>query len=163
MITNEFVNLFGAIIAAINTGFLLYFAWKKLKPEVKKIDAEVGSEIVDAANLNLEGAKVSALMLLDRINELRKELDEEKKNRKEEQEQNEKSRREDVEYFRRRIKDLERESRDYRSWAAKLAKQVVEAGQIPAPFIPSTNDSETNLYSIRTDLEEKLSETKPKK
>jgi len=139
---NEIVLLLGGIVAAANTGFLIYFAWKKIKPEVKKIENEGDSEIVDAANLNLEGAKISAQMLLDRINELKGELDAERKVRKE-----------DAEYFRRRIKDLDRESRDYRSWAAKLVKQVVEAGKIPAPFIPSWGESDSNVTAVRTDLE----------
>jgi len=161
---NDIVTLIGGIVAALNTGFLVYFAWKRNKPEVKKLDVEADSEIVDAANLNLEGAKVSASMLLDRINELKGDLDKERQQRKEGMEQAElkraqevatleKARREDADYFRRRIKDLERESRDYRSWAAKLVKQVVEAGKVPIPFIPTFGDSETNLTAIRTDLE----------
>jgi len=132
---------------------MVYSAYKKHKPEIKKIEVEVDSEIVDAANLNLEGAKVSAQMLLDRINELKVDLEAEKKSRKEEQETNERIRRDDIEYFRRRIKDLERESRDYRSWAAKLVKQVVESGQIPVPFLPSTSDSDTKITRPRPDLE----------
>lgn len=164
MTTNDLVTVLGAIVAAINTGFLLYFAWKKLKPEVKKIDIEADSEIVDAANLNLEGAKISASMLLDRINELKGELATETKKRRdgiEQVEQNrrveiaalEKKRSDDARYFRRRIKDLEKDARDYRLWAAKLVKQVVEAGKVPVPFTPSFGESEQGVTSIRVDLE----------
>lgn len=164
MTSNELVTLIGGIIALINAASLVYFAWKKNKPEVKKIENEADSEIVDAANLNLEGAKISAQMLLDRINELKGELEAEKtarrdglalaeKTRKEEISNLEKIRKEDNEYFRRRIKDLERESRDYRSWAAKLVKQVVEAGKIPVPFVPSFGESDINITAIRVDLE----------
>lgn len=150
---NELVALIGAITTALNIGFVGYMAWKKNKPEVKKMDAEAESEIVDAANLNLEGAKISAQMLLDRINELKGELEKEKQRRKDSVAALEKSRREDAEYFRRRIKDLERESRDWKTWAAKLAKQVVEAGKIPAPFVPSIGESDMSITAIRTDLE----------
>jgi uncharacterized protein involved in exopolysaccharide biosynthesis len=147
-----------------NTVWIIYSSWKRNKPEVKKLEIEADSEIVDAANLNLEGAKISAQMLLDRINELKGELDTEKANSRarieqlktsgaEEIARIEKSRKTDADYFRRRIKDLERESRDYRSWAAKLVKQVVEAGKVPVPFVPSFGESETGMTAIRTDLE----------
>jgi predicted RNase H-like nuclease (RuvC/YqgF family) len=161
---NETVTIIGGIIAAINGASLVYFAWKKLKPEVKKMEGEAESELQEAANLNLEGAKVSAQMLLDRINELKGELDTERtlrregmaqaeKSHKESLASLEKSRREDIEYFRRRIKDLDRELRAYRSWAATLTKQVVEAGKIPAQLVLSLNDSEPSVTSIRYDLE----------
>jgi hypothetical protein len=68
----------------------------------------------------------------------------------------EKSRKDDVEYFRRRIRDLERESRDYRNWAAKLVKQLVDAGQIPVPFVPTVTDSDPSATSVRIDLEKRL-------
>lgn len=164
MNTNDLVTLLGGIVAALNTGFLIYAAWKRIKPEVKRMETEVESELQEAANLNLEGAKVSATMLLDRINELKTELDTERRMRKEslayaEKVQTEsiqaieRARKDDAEYFRRRIKDLERESRDYRSWAAKLVKQVVDAGKIPVPFIPTVIESDPSIQAVRIDLE----------
>ena len=155
MTADEITKLITTIATFINSAALIYLGFKKLKPEVKKMSVDTDSEIVDAANMNLEGAKVSAAMLLDRINELKRDLDTEKAARKEEQALNEKLRRDDAEYFRRRIKDLEREGRDYRSWAANLARQVVQAGLIPAPFIPSLTDSETGIQPIRSELENK--------
>lgn len=136
----------------------------KNKPEVKKLDAEVESEFAEATNINLEGAKISAQILLDRINELKGELDTEKKRRREEiasleshysgrLERMERVRKDDVEYFRRRIKDLEREARDYRSWAAKLSKQVVDAKLIPVPFVPTFTDSDVGITAVRPELE----------
>ena len=153
MTANELATIITTIVTAINTLVIAYLAFKKGKPEVKKLEIEGDSEIVGAANLNLEGAKISAQMLLDRINELKGELDQERQARKLESDEAETKRREDIEYFRRRIRDLERESRDYRSWAAKLVKQVVEAGKIPVPFVPSFGDSDISIQAVRTELE----------
>ncbi len=172
---NELITILGGLISLINAAFLIYFAAKRNKPEVKKLEGEAESELQEATNLNLEGAKISAQMLLDRINELKGELETERSLRKEgmalaEKSHNdsmeamkkvnseaimslEKARKEDREYFRRRIRDLERDIRDYRNWAAKLNKQVVEAGKIPVPFIPSAAESDPSLTSIRVDLE----------
>jgi polyhydroxyalkanoate synthesis regulator phasin len=136
------------LLAIFNAGQIVYFAWKKLKPEVKKLEIEGDSELVEAANMNLEGAKTSAQMLLDRINELKQELKEEREDRKREFEKERKARNDDAEYFRRRIKELDREAKDYRIWAAKLAKQVIEAGKIPAAFVPSLNDSEPSILAV---------------
>ena len=155
MTAHDLTEVVTVVVTGINTLALVYLAFRKLKPEVKKMSVDTDSEIVDAANQNLEGAKISAGMLLDRINELKRELDEEKAARKQEQILNEKLRRDDAEYFRRRIRDLEREGRDYRSWAANLARQVVQAGLIPAPFIPSLTDSDPSIQPIRSELEDK--------
>lgn len=167
---NTFTWITG-IIAAINAAVIAYAAYRRLKPEVKKLETEVETDNVEAANLNLEGAKISAQMLLDRINELKGELTEEKKLRRESIslmeaahgksiKDLERARQSDREYFRRRIKDLETESRDYRQWAAKLVKQVVEAGKVPVPFVPSVGESETGITAIRTDLEGTTEEKK---
>lgn len=158
------IEIITALVTLANALWIIYSSWKKNKPEIKILEVEADSGIVDAANLNLEGAKISAQMLLDRINELKGELDSEKtksrdriehleKTRSEEMARIEKIRKDDADYFRRRIKDLERESRDYRSWAAKLVKQVVEAGKVPVPFVPSFGESDTSITAIRTDLE----------
>jgi hypothetical protein len=160
--TKDIILFLGALGTLVNSFWLIYSAWKKQKPEVKKLEIEADSEIVGAANLNLEGAKISAQMLLDRINELKTELDKEKKARLEEQEISERQRRDDAEYFRRRIRDLERESRDYRSWAAKLVKQVVEAGKVPVPFVPSFMESDPSVQAVRTELEFPPEENKKK-
>lgn len=143
------------VLVLINSAQIIYQAWKKFKPEVKKLDAEVDSEIVEAANLNLEGTKVSTTILLDRVNELKLEVAQVKKDCREQIQAIEQARKEDIEYFRRRVKDLERDNRDWRGWAAKLAKQVVEAGLIPAPFIPSI-DTEVGMQRVRPDLENKI-------
>lgn len=172
---NEVILILSGLAGVINAFMLIVAAWRKLKPEVKKMENEADSENVEAANLNLEGAKISTQMLVDRINELRGELATERKLRTEGMEFSErrrseevkaleaeyssrisaleKARREDVEYFRRRIKDLERESRDYRTWAARLVKQVVEAGKIPHAFTPTFGDSDVNLQAVRPELE----------
>ena len=135
------------ITAAIGLGnfvWIIYSSWKKNKPEIKKLEAEADSEAVEAANASLEGAKISGEMLLSRINELKADLDAEKKLRKA-----------DAEYFKRRLAESDREAKDYRVWAAKLAKQVIEAGRIPAPFIPSSGESERGIPTITdSDIEE---------
>lgn len=131
---NELVLLLGGIAGTLNIIWVVYSSLKKLKPEIKKLEADEDRELVEAANINVEGARISGQILLDRINEIKGDLEKEKAARKE-----------DAEYCKRRIKELERESRDYRSWAAKLVKQVVEAGKIPVPFVPSFTDSDIIL------------------
>lgn len=132
-------------------GVTSWLALKKGKPEVKKLELEGESEIVDAAHLNLESAQLSTRMLMDRIEELKRDIDAEKK-----------ARQEDRLYFTRRVKEIDREARDLRNWAAKLAKQVIEAGKVPAPFISSSEDSDPLIQAI--DLEKKqLEQTKAKR
>ena len=140
---NEVIALITSFAAAVNVFIMAYQAWKRNKPEIKKMEAEGESEIVDAAHTNLEGAKISTEMLVNRIKELKTDLDEEKKARKT-----------DADYFRRRIRDIEREARDYRLWAARLAKQVIEVGKVPAPFISSLNDSDPLITAITKEQEE---------
>lgn len=156
----DIAELLVILATAINTIWIAYKSYKELRPglkqmeaSVEKTDAEVESEIVEAAHQNLEGAKISAQMLLDRINELKSELEVERKARKDEVNRLEDLRKKDADYFRRRIKDLERDARDYRNWAANLAKQVVKAGQIPVPFVPSFDESNPSVTAIRTELE----------
>lgn len=172
---NTVTALVSALVALASTGVTLYLSLKKFKPEVKKLEVEVDSELVEASNLNLEGAKISAQMLLDRINELKGELDAERRLRRESIEQAEKShkesmmameksykdsimalekaRKDDADYFRRRIKELDKELRAYRVWAGTLSKQVAEAGLVPAPLLLGI-DSDTKIQSIRTELED---------
>jgi hypothetical protein len=165
MNVNELVTIIAAIVSALNAGFLAWLAFKKLKPELKKSEAEAEIEAIEASNLSLEGSKTSVQLLLDRVNEQKSEMDAMKKNHKEEMERLENSckeeiarleklRSEDAEYFKRRIKDLDKEARDYRSWAAKLVKQVVEAGKVPVAFLPSFGESDAHITAIRTELEE---------
>lgn len=131
MTTSEIANILIGIVTAINTLVIAYLALKKGKPEVKKLELEGDSEIVDAAHSNLEGAEISQNMLIQRIEELKNDIQEEKKARKI-----------DADYFRRRIRDMDKELRDYRSWAARLAKQVIERGGTPVPFISSLNETD---------------------
>lgn len=126
---SEIAELISAVFAGVNILAIIWFTWKKNKGEVKKLDVDSDSEIVDAAQTNLEGAKLVTTMLKEQIDELRKELENEKK-----------ARREDAEYFKRRIKEIEQELQDYRLYAARLAKQVIESGDIPAPLISSNGD-----------------------
>ena len=98
---------------------------------------------MEAAHTNMEGAVLSNSMLMNRIDELQKDLGIEKK-----------ARRDDADYFRRRIKDIEKEARDYRLWAARLAKQVIEAGKMPTPFISSLYDSDPLIATIAREQDE---------
>lgn len=139
---NSILLWISGILAAINSVQIIIAAWRKLKPEIKKLEMEGDSELVDATNKTLEGARTSSAILLDRINELKQELADEKKERKDEMDELNRQRDEDREYFKRRIKELDREARDYRVWAAQLARQVIEAGKIPVPFVQSPSDSE---------------------
>lgn len=143
METNEIVALTTVIASLVNVGILAFQAWKKLKPEVKKMEAEGDSEVVESSYKSLEGAVLSQNMLKERVDELQRDLIAEKK-----------SRRDDADYFRRRIKDIEKEARDYRLWAARLAKQVIEAGKVPVPFITSLNDTDPLMTAITKEQEE---------
>lgn len=149
----DWATILTAIVGAFNIIWLAYQGWKKLKPEVKKLETEVDLDV-------LEGAARSQQMLIDRINDLqsqlnaerearRLELSQEREARKLELQSEKDARKKESEYLRRRIKDAEREARDYRQWAARLVKQVVEAGKVPAAFIPSPSDeSETGISVI---------------
>ena len=143
MESNEILALITAISAFANIAVVAFQSWRKLKPEVKKLEAEGDSEVVEAANTNLEGAKISQQMLKERVDDLRKEIEEVKQKRKE-----------DADYFRRRLRDVEKEARDYRTWAARLSKQVIEAGKIPVPFISSLNDTDPLITAISREQEE---------
>lgn len=146
------------IISVLNGLGILYMTWLRNKPRVKKMD-------VEADNLSLEGAKISTEFLVDRLNELREELELEKAARKRELKEERDARKEELnaekaarkkesDYFRRRIRDADREARDYRQWAAKLVKQVVEAGKIPVPFIPTPpDDSDPSITPIMSEKE----------
>lgn len=133
------VTIITAIVGGINAIILAMIALKKFPLEAKKLEAEEDSEIVDAAHTNLEGAKISSSMLIERIEDLKSQLETERQQRKS-----------DADYFRRRIRELERESRDYRLWAAKLARQVIEAGRQPAIFESSIVDSDPLITAINT-------------
>jgi HPt (histidine-containing phosphotransfer) domain-containing protein len=123
MTTSEMVALVTALAAFINVGAILWDKIKKTKPEVKKLEAEGESEIVEAAHTNLEASEISTKQLMNRIEELKVAIDAEKE-----------LRRQDRLYFARRIRELDRELHDYRNWAAQLAKQVIAAGGKPEPF-----------------------------
>ena len=142
------------ILAAGNSIQIIYSAWKMLKPQVKKMEAEEETENVHAANLNLEGAGITVNLLKGRIDELKADLEAEKEARKNDIEREQNARKEDRIYFTRRIKEIDREAKDYRLWAAKLAKQVIEAGKVPATFVPSTDDSDPLLIAINKSREE---------
>ena len=138
-------------IAIANTGWIIWSSWKRNKPEIKKLqseaeraDAEVETEFANAAQVLGQGAKISVEVLLQSIVQLRADLENEKKSRKD-----------DREYFQRRFREAEREARDYRIWAAKLAKQVIEAGKIPVPFVPSMLDTEQSISAMVKDEERK--------
>lgn len=147
------------LLGLANTIWLLYAAWKRFKPELKKMESQADFDV-------LEGARQSQQMLIDRINDLEEQINQERESRKAELEQernNWKSaleaekdaRKRDNDYLRRKFKDADREARDYRQWAAKLVKQVVEAGKVPAPFIPSPEESEVGISAIKSEQEKK--------
>lgn len=147
----DWLEILTILTAAANTIWILYSSWQKNKPEIKKLeneadraDAEVDTELANAAQILGQGAKVSVEVLLASIVQLRADLENEKKSRKD-----------DREYFQRRFKEAEREARDYRIWAAKLAKQVIEAGKIPVPFVPSMTDTEQSILAIVKEDEKK--------
>lgn len=146
------ITVISGLIAAANAALLVYAAWQKLKPEVKKLESENDLG-------NLKNAQLSQQMLVDRINELEQqrkddleawkgELEEERRKLEAQLEAAEKKRLEDVAYFKRRFKEADREARSYRRWAAALVKQVVEAGKVPAAFMPFTEDSDTGISAI---------------
>lgn len=150
---NNWLTWAAGILSLINGIFLAYTAWKKFKPELKQMDAQGDIDV-------LKGAEISNQMLVDRINEMKAqrdadivnwkaELQQEREARKAELAAEKEARRVEVERLRWRMKEAEREARDYRSWAAKLVKQVVDAGREPAAFVPSlAEDSEIGIPHI---------------
>lgn len=130
---NEIIALVTSVGALISSLVIAIISWRKWKPEVKKLEGEEQSEIGEAAESVASGAKSVVEGLQVRVTQLEAQL-------KAEQE----SRKRDTEYLRRRIRDAEQESRDYRNWAAQLARQVIQAGGQPVPFLP-TEDTETGL------------------
>lgn len=147
MTYKEIIELLIGLATVGNTFWITYKAWKELRPSIKKteaetekVESEIEAELYTGAQVIAEGATVSGKLLMDRIKELREDLENEKK-----------ARREDAAYFRRRFREAEREAREWRNYAAKLAKQVIEKGGIPVPFTPSTSDSEQGIPSIIPD------------
>ena len=136
MTTAEMVAVVTAIAAFINVALITWQAWKKGKPELKKLNAEGESEIAEAAHSSLEASEISTKMLMTRIEELKKDIENEKKARKE-----------DRAYFSRRITELDKELRDYRLWASRLVKQVIDSGNIPA-VLEITEDTDRGLKAV---------------
>jgi hypothetical protein len=134
----ELGTLITQLVTAANTLALAWIILYKGKREGKKIETEEKSELISASNLNLEGAEVSTKLLLSRIDELKQDIENEKR-----------ARQEDRIYFTRRIKEIDKELGDYRLYAARLAKQVIEAGKIPVPFISSLDESDPLLQTIQ--------------
>lgn len=162
MTYKELVELLIGLATVGNTVWITYKAWKELRPGIKKIeadtektDAEIESELAAAAQTTAQGATVSSQLLMQRITELRQDLN----NAKEDLENEKRARREDAAYFRRRFREAEREARDWRNYAARLAKQVIQVGAIPEQFMPSAGDSEENIPVVK---EEKKKDELPK-
>lgn len=134
---SEWIGIIGAVGAFINVIILSWIAFKKSGKEIKKLEDESQHEIGDAVESVANASKVTVDTMLARITTLEADLLSEKEARKR-----------DIEYLRRRLRDAEQESRDYRSWAAQLARQVIEAGKQPVPFIPSV-DTDQGLQAIK--------------
>lgn len=174
MNSDELILILSGIVGVINTVMLIYAGWKRLKPEVKKLENETEMQEAEVARLNLQSAEISTQMLINRINELKTELEAERSARKRELAEQKESmqtkldaeieaRRKEGVYLRRRIKEAEREARDYRLWAAKLVKQVVESNKIPVPFVPiSLEDSDTGMAAIGATMKENQAEVSNK-
>jgi hypothetical protein len=136
---SEWIGIIGALGAFINIIILSWIAFKKSGKEIKKLEDESQHEIGDAVESVANASKVTVETLMTRITQLDADLTAEKEARKR-----------DIEYLRRRLRDAEQESRDYRSWAAQLARQVIEAGKQPVPFVPSV-DTDQGLQSVKKD------------
>lgn len=134
MTLSDWLTILALVVPSVNTIYIIWASIKKNKSEVKKLSAEGDSEIAEGAKTLVEGAEISVKTLLNRIEELQKALDAEKA-----------SRQEDQKYFRRRFNELDGELRAYRNWTANLSRQVIEAGKIPAPYIPSSGDTDQKI------------------
>jgi hypothetical protein len=137
MNSSELIALITAIAALTNIGAIAWQAWKKTKPEIRKIEAEGESELSDANKATAEASQINSNLLMNRIEELKVAIDAEKEMRKQ-----------DRIYFNRRIRELDRELHDYRNWAAQLAKQVIELKGTPSPFVLSL-DTDKGMSSIK--------------
>jgi len=134
---SEWIGIISAVGAFINIVILSWIAFKKSGKEIKKLEDESQHEIGEAVESVANASKITVETLMARITALEADLTAEKEARKR-----------DIEYLRRRLRDAEQESRDYRSWAAQLARQVIEAGKQPVPFIPSA-DTDQGLSAIK--------------
>lgn len=134
---SEWIGILGAIGAFINIIILSWIALKRSGKEIKKLESEEQHDLGDAVESVANASKTTVESLMARVTQLEADLMSEKEARKR-----------DIEYLRRRLRDAEQESRDYRSWAAQLARQVIEAGKQPVPFIPSV-DTDQGLQAIK--------------
>lgn len=141
---NNWLTWAASLVGIINAAILAYQAWKKFKPEMKKMDAEGDLDV-------LEGAEVSQNMLVNRVNELKQQIEDERKAWKSALDEEREARRRGEQYLRQRIAEAEGEAKAYRRWSAQLVKQVVEAGKVPAAFVPFTGDSETSIPAMPKD------------
>lgn len=140
---SDYVAAAGALGAFVNVLILTWIAIKRFPSELKKLDVEGGVGESEEDLNTLEGAKISLEMLQLTIVKLQKDVDAEKENRKK-----------DNEYFRRRIREMDRENREYRTWAARLVKQVINAGLIPIAFEP-IQESDPSLEPVTDPKENK--------
>lgn len=151
-LTPLLISIFNAIIAAY---VLLY----RNKREGRKLEVDSESELIERT---LKSAGLSNQMLIERIDELKNDLEEEREARRLELEQERadrdaaiaterEARKKEVERLRTKLNDSERENRDLRKWSAQLVKQIVEdAKLVPVPFIPSPpDDSDPNIIPIK--------------
>lgn len=163
---NSVLTIFTTLLVLINSAQVIIAAWRKLKPEVKKLDAEAEAEQAETQNRILAGAKISNEILVNRINEFKTMLEDERAARKRDLEieraartaeldAEKAARKKETDYLRQKFNEADREARDYRRWAARLVRQVVEAGREPVAFIPTPpDDSQTGIRAItREDME----------
>ena len=140
---NELIGIAGALGALVNIGIIAWQSLKRSKYEIKKLDNEGDVDFTEASLHTVEGAKISMELLQMTVEKLQKDLEAEKESRKK-----------DTEYFRRRVREMDKENREYRTWAAKLVKQVIGAGLIPVPFEP-IQESDPSLLAVTEPKEDK--------
>ncbi len=156
MNTSELVALFISVFNALIAAYVLLY---KSKREGRKLEVDSESELIERT---LKSAELSNQMLIERIEELKKELEEEKEARKAEFEQERaerdaaiaaerEARKKEVDRLRIKLNDSERENRDLRKWSAQLVRQLVEdAKLVPVPYIPSPpEDSEPKIPVVK--------------
>ena len=117
------VSLLGSITA-------IFINWAKLKPEKKKLDAEAHSEIAEAADSIVSGAKVSNELLMTELRRMEK--------RESEREQK-------YTHLKSRFDALEAEFILWKDYAIRLSHQVQSLGHEPVPFKAVKEESKQSL------------------
>lgn len=123
-------SIITSIVSVMGAIFNIVIPLLKLKPEKKKLNAETESEIAEAADSIVSGAKISNELLIQQM----QRMENREKAREEKYTQRELEYKELVNRF----DMLEAELLAWKDYAYRLSHQVQSLGHEPVPFKPET-------------------------